>query len=254
MWLKISCLEWHHLRQRLLGLKTTGLNVWPRDIRRKLSTVPPLHLCLTLATQSYISPAKHTHISNWTICSRVELWVMLVQQERKCAEDKKDGISGSAPCILIYLLIIIKYEWSPYRWIRSCKCTLIRSSVRPSSCPSIHCLPLICAAGVFHTSVSPPWGRPMPDEMYNPSDSNLGPLAHWTCPENHKREASWRQWPNHLSWPLSEQGSSCSTVCSSRMSETLTLSLRLSPALLRRKFILATWIQDTTRSSWPWGS
>ncbi|KAF7214284.1 hypothetical protein G4P62_017827, partial [Nothobranchius furzeri] len=44
---------------------------------------------------------------------------------------------------------------------------------------------------------------------------------------------------NHLNWLLSIRRSSGSTPSPSRMSELLTLSLRLSPATLRRKLISA---------------
>uniref|UniRef100_A0A3Q3VJN7 HPS5-like beta-propeller domain-containing protein n=1 Tax=Mola mola TaxID=94237 RepID=A0A3Q3VJN7_MOLML len=60
--------------------------------------------------------------------------------------------------------------------------------------------------------------------------------------------------PNHLNWLLSTRRSSGSTLSSSRMSVLLTLSLRLSPATLRRKLISAACIRDlilsvTTQSS-----
>uniref|UniRef100_A0A3B3SZ16 BHLH domain-containing protein n=1 Tax=Paramormyrops kingsleyae TaxID=1676925 RepID=A0A3B3SZ16_9TELE len=49
---------------------------------------------------------------------------------------------------------------------------------------------------------------------------------------------------SHLSWFLSKQRSSGSTLSPSRISELLTLSLRLSPATLWRKLVSATCIRD----------
>ncbi len=52
------------------------------------------------------------------------------------------------------------------------------------------------------------------------------------------------RFPNHLNWLFSRRRSSGSTSSSRRMSELLTLSLRLSPATLRRKLISGACICD----------
>ncbi|TWW77574.1 hypothetical protein D4764_12G0009640 [Takifugu flavidus] len=52
------------------------------------------------------------------------------------------------------------------------------------------------------------------------------------------------RYPSHLIWLLSTRRSSGSTPSSSRMAELLTLSLRESPATLRRKLISAACTRD----------
>ncbi len=71
------------------------------------------------------------------------------------------------------------------------------------------------------------------------------------------QEASWAAYScaNYLNWLLSTWRSSGSSWSSLRMSQLLTLSLRLSPATLWRKLIMAACIYDlipsiTTQSSW----
>ncbi|KAK0136682.1 hypothetical protein N1851_027129 [Merluccius polli] len=56
------------------------------------------------------------------------------------------------------------------------------------------------------------------------------------------------RYPSHLIWLLSTRRSSGSTLSSSRMTELLTLSLRESPATLRRKLISAACTRDLVLS------
>ena len=99
-----------------------------------------------------------------------------------------------------------------------------------------------------------------PRDIVSPAcpGSSPGSPTGGTCPE-HLREAPGGiliRCPSYLIWLLSTRRSSRSTPSSSRMTELLTLSLRESPATLRRKLISATCTRNlvllvTTQTSWP---
>ncbi|KAK0151754.1 hypothetical protein N1851_006880 [Merluccius polli] len=92
-----------------------------------------------------------------------------------------------------------------------------------------------------------PRGVPRPAGICNPSSQFwVYPVVSYQLdvPGKPPRGGILIRCPNHLNWLLSTPRSSGSTLSSLRMSELLTLSLRLSPATLRRKLIWAACIPD----------
>ena len=70
----------------------------------------------------------------------------------------------------------------------------------------------------------------------------------WDVPWTPHQGGILTRCPSHLIWLLSMRRSSGSTPSSSRMTELLTLSLRESPATLRRKLISAACTRDLVLS------
>ena len=112
--------------------------------------------------------------------------------------------------------------------------------------PSVRFLPLIRdrVAGATALAGEPRQPSPRPLPPAPPGGSRGVPRTTQRC---NPSSVSWvgpprgllhpNQMLNHLNWLLWTWRSSGSTLSSSRMSELLTLSLRLSPDTLRRKLI-----------------